>query len=369
MKCAATNAREIVRQKTMRRRCDENSLFINIDALNANSFSGSTSPQRLKSKVNSISASHNTQTVVIAFWRSLVSAFQRFNVVHLLWLISVHHRNHRIDKQKLSTNVQLDQSADDFFAYLFKMCIIIYTTRSISCVSKNRATTISTAISIIVAATTNTGRTKFQSRIWIAAVHDDAANIAAKHKLRRTNHEPRTTETRIWTAKFNNETDHTQTHLRSHTATRTGNTNIKAFNFHRIIIDLPFWFWYIFEFFSCSAPLTAAPPQKHYKIVFIKAPAPPAPTAPNIPVQPLDEEKTLVYVLVKKPEDPPKLVIPTPPSTQPSKPEVYFIRYKAQVRHTDVTFYNKSATNLWIPNFRKRKTQDHIRRVTGMVSH
>ncbi|XP_037977974.2 FK506-binding protein 5 [Plutella xylostella] len=73
-----------------------------------------------------------------------------------------------------------------------------------------------------------------------------------------------------------------------------------------------------------------APPQKHYKIIFIKAPTPPTPTAPIIPVQPQNEEKTLVYVLVKKPEEQPDIVIPTPAPTQPSKPEVYFIKYQTQ---------------------------------------
>ncbi|KAF9802413.1 hypothetical protein SFRURICE_009095 [Spodoptera frugiperda] len=77
-------------------------------------------------------------------------------------------------------------------------------------------------------------------------------------------------------------------------------------------------------------PIWVPPPQKHYKIVFIKAPTPPTPTAPIIPVQPQNEEKTLVYVLVKKPEEQPDIVIPTPAPTQPSKPEVYFIRYKTQ---------------------------------------
>ncbi|KAJ8983508.1 hypothetical protein NQ317_005166 [Molorchus minor] len=77
-------------------------------------------------------------------------------------------------------------------------------------------------------------------------------------------------------------------------------------------------------------PITVAPPQKHYKIIFIKAPTPPTPTAPVIPAQPQNEEKTLVYVLVKKPEPEPEINIPTPAPTQPSKPEVYFIRYKTQ---------------------------------------
>lgn len=74
------------------------------------------------------------------------------------------------------------------------------------------------------------------------------------------------------------------------------------------------------------------PPQKHYKIVFIKAPTPPPPTVPDIPaLPPPDEQKTLIYVLVKKPEEAPEITIPTPAPTKPSKPEVYFIRYKTQV--------------------------------------
>lgn len=52
--------------------------------------------------------------------------------------------------------------------------------------------------------------------------------------------------------------------------------------------------------------------------------------APIIPPPQQTEEKTLVYVLVKKPDDQPDIVIPTPAPTQPSKPEVYFIRYKTQ---------------------------------------
>lgn len=77
-------------------------------------------------------------------------------------------------------------------------------------------------------------------------------------------------------------------------------------------------------------PIHVAPPQKHYKIVFIKAPTPPTPTAPVIPLQPQDQEKTLIYVLVKKPEEQPEIIIPTPAPTQPAKPEVYFIKYKTQ---------------------------------------
>lgn len=77
-------------------------------------------------------------------------------------------------------------------------------------------------------------------------------------------------------------------------------------------------------------PIPVAPAQKHYKIIFIKAPSPPSYQAPIIPVQPQNEEKTLVYVLVKKPEEQQELIIPTAAPTQPSKPEVYFIKYKTQ---------------------------------------
>lgn len=70
--------------------------------------------------------------------------------------------------------------------------------------------------------------------------------------------------------------------------------------------------------------------QKHYKIVFIKAPTPPTPTAANIQLPGQDEQKTLIYVLVKKPDEAEALNIQQPAPTQPSKPEVYFIKYKTQ---------------------------------------
>ncbi|XP_055688565.1 uncharacterized protein LOC129793044 [Lutzomyia longipalpis] len=84
------------------------------------------------------------------------------------------------------------------------------------------------------------------------------------------------------------------------------------------------------EYIAQKKPIVLPPPQKHYKIVFIKAPSAPAPTAPVIPALPINEEKTLVYVLVKRPDEQPDVVVPTAAPTQPSKPEVYFIRYKTQ---------------------------------------
>lgn len=63
-------------------------------------------------------------------------------------------------------------------------------------------------------------------------------------------------------------------------------------------------------------------PKKHYKIIFIKAPTAPTPTVPVIPETISDEHKTLVYVLVKKPEPQPQIEIPKVKPTEPSKPEV-----------------------------------------------
>lgn len=76
------------------------------------------------------------------------------------------------------------------------------------------------------------------------------------------------------------------------------------------------------------APIVLPPAQKHYKIIFVKAPS--EGTAPRViaPVQPQNEEKTIVYVLVKKPEDQQEIVLPKIEQKPPSKPEVYFIKYK-----------------------------------------
>lgn len=69
--------------------------------------------------------------------------------------------------------------------------------------------------------------------------------------------------------------------------------------------------------------------RKHYKIIFIKTPNV-QPSAAQIALQQSQsEEKTIVYVLVKKPEDQGDISIPQLPQLPPSKPEVYFIKYKA----------------------------------------
>lgn len=70
------------------------------------------------------------------------------------------------------------------------------------------------------------------------------------------------------------------------------------------------------------------PPQKHYKIIFIKAPSQPSYARVQQQLATQSEEKTLVYVLVKKPDTPEEIRALPQPTHIPSKPEVYFIKYK-----------------------------------------
>lgn len=71
-------------------------------------------------------------------------------------------------------------------------------------------------------------------------------------------------------------------------------------------------------------------PQKNYKIIFIKTPSVDLKQSVNIPALPQNEEKTIVYVLVKKPEALETINVQAPLPTSPSKPEVYFIKYKTE---------------------------------------
>ncbi|XP_055297794.1 uncharacterized protein LOC129566167 [Sitodiplosis mosellana] len=70
-------------------------------------------------------------------------------------------------------------------------------------------------------------------------------------------------------------------------------------------------------------------PRKNYKIIFIKTPSY-SQKQQIIPVLPQTEEKTIVYVLSKKPTFNQNIEIPEPPPTQPSKPDVFFIKYKTK---------------------------------------
>ncbi|XP_063373660.1 uncharacterized protein LOC134661478 [Cydia amplana] len=77
-------------------------------------------------------------------------------------------------------------------------------------------------------------------------------------------------------------------------------------------------------------PVVLPAPQKHYKIIFIKTPAPVVGSTQFVPVQQQNEEKTIVYVLVKKPEVAEDIVVPKIEQKPPSKPEVFFIKYKGK---------------------------------------
>lgn len=78
-------------------------------------------------------------------------------------------------------------------------------------------------------------------------------------------------------------------------------------------------------------------PRKHYKIIFIKAPSAPSLTQQIAAAQAQNEEKTLIYVLVKKPEDFAQAGEAAPaPQLPVSKPEVYFIKYKTQKQQQQV---------------------------------
>lgn len=68
--------------------------------------------------------------------------------------------------------------------------------------------------------------------------------------------------------------------------------------------------------------------------MFIKAPIPATTPTPSIAPLQANEEKTIIYVLVRKLEPAPDIVIPTPASTPLSKPEVYFIRYKTETEQS-----------------------------------
>ncbi|CAL8137841.1 unnamed protein product [Orchesella dallaii] len=73
-------------------------------------------------------------------------------------------------------------------------------------------------------------------------------------------------------------------------------------------------------------------PEKHVNIIFIKAPTPDSAkkkTEIILPESP--EQKTIVYVLVKKIDKPEDLIrVRGPAPTSPPKPQVYYIRYKTK---------------------------------------
>ncbi|XP_054727107.1 uncharacterized protein LOC129236860 [Anastrepha obliqua] len=95
------------------------------------------------------------------------------------------------------------------------------------------------------------------------------------------------------------------------------------------------------QFFLVSAPeeseeqtrtkhFVIGRPQKNYRVVFIKAPAPENANLKLTAEYAPQEEKTVIYVLSKKDNEVNIGEIGTPTPTQPTKPEVFFIKYKTQ---------------------------------------
>ncbi|KOB67725.1 Cuticular protein PpolCPT1 [Operophtera brumata] len=98
-------------------------------------------------------------------------------------------------------------------------------------------------------------------------------------------------------------------------------------------------------------PIVVPPPQKHYKIIFVKTPNAESHSSQIVPVQPQNEEKTIVYVLVKKPEEHREVIVPKVEQKPPTKPEVYFIKYNNKedsqaVINNIVNDYNKPGQSV-----------------------
>lgn len=69
------------------------------------------------------------------------------------------------------------------------------------------------------------------------------------------------------------------------------------------------------------------PDEVRYNIIFVKVPPFIPKVQEKIELQPKTDEKTTVYVLVKRPEDPKIIELPKPKEVQDEKPEVIVVKY------------------------------------------
>jgi hypothetical protein len=69
---------------------------------------------------------------------------------------------------------------------------------------------------------------------------------------------------------------------------------------------------------------------KHVNIIFVKTPSGSSQAQTEVILPEQDQQKTIVYVLNRKFNAETDLKIRSPRPTTPSKPDVYFIRYKDQ---------------------------------------
>uniref|UniRef100_A0A6P4E9V5 Uncharacterized protein LOC108039467 isoform X1 n=1 Tax=Drosophila rhopaloa TaxID=1041015 RepID=A0A6P4E9V5_DRORH len=111
------------------------------------------------------------------------------------------------------------------------------------------------------------------------------------------------------------------------------------------------------QFFTVAAPeehenlerskhLVIGRPQKNYRVVFIKAPSSSNANVKLSAEYAPKEEKTVIYVLSKKDNQLEVNDIATPAPTVPSKPEVFFIKYKtdAEASHAQQQIQGESST-------------------------
>lgn len=86
--------------------------------------------------------------------------------------------------------------------------------------------------------------------------------------------------------------------------------------------------------------------QKNYKVIFIKAPTYGL-NSQIIPIVPQNEDKTIIYVLSKKPEHNQNVELPSTSTTEATKPDVFFIKYKSEqeAREAQQKIQNVYETN------------------------
>lgn len=107
--------------------------------------------------------------------------------------------------------------------------------------------------------------------------------------------------------------------------------------------------------------------QKNYKVIFIKAPTYGL-NSQIIPVLPQNEEKTIIYVLSKKPELNQDIELPPVPTTEPTKPEIFFVKYKSEQEALDAQHKIKHVYETNQPGAQGDEHYDNDQHIHTIVS-
>lgn len=107
--------------------------------------------------------------------------------------------------------------------------------------------------------------------------------------------------------------------------------------------------------------------QKNYKVIFIKAPSYGL-NSQIIPVLPQNEEKTIIYVLSKKPELNQDIELPPVPTTEPTKPEIFFVKYKSEQEALDAQHKIKHVYETNQPSVQGDEHFDNDQHIHSIVS-